>query len=55
MTRYEELREKANACRMAAARLPKSNRLHFIWLNHAAALEAAAANLPLVKASEVIK
>lgn len=52
MTRYEELINKANACRQAAFRTEGTMRE--IWLIKAFHLEMLAANLPLNRAEHII-
>lgn len=53
MTRYEELTTKADVCRLAAARTEGSMKT--IWLQKAMDLEIEAANLPVVKAVQVVR
>lgn len=53
MTRYEELKNKADACRKAARNV--SGYMRQVWINKANELETMAGNLPLNKACEVIK
>lgn len=50
MTKYEELRNKAEKCRQAAIRA-ENESFKNEWLLKAAQLENEAANLPLVKAA----
>lgn len=53
LTRYEELKNKAEECRRAARRT--SGFMQWIWLDKAKQLEELAANLPLTRAAQIIK
>lgn len=51
MTRYETLKNKADLCRLAAAKT--SGEMRKIWLVKAADLELMALNMPVVNAGKI--
>lgn len=50
MTRYEELKNKAELCRLTASKT--EGRMRLIWLQKAMDLEILAGNLPMTRASQ---
>lgn len=54
MTRYEQLLHKAGLCRMASLRV-EDERVKQIWISKANALEAEAANLPVILAEKEVQ
>lgn len=54
MTRYEELKNKADNCRLTAAKLPEGF-MKWVWLEHARKLESLAGSLPLNRANQIVK
>ena len=53
MTRYEELKNKADRCRRTARKT--SGFMQWVWIEKANKLEELAANLPLTRATQIIK
>lgn len=52
MTRFEELKHKAELCRLASSKA-KSRKMKAMWTHNANQLEEMALNMPVTKASQI--
>lgn len=53
MTRYEQLKDKADNCRLIARKT--KGFMQWVWIEKANKLEELALNLPLNRASQIVK